>query len=219
MRVISNYQDFYDRAGFIDQSVIFLRKSEKVPLSIVHPVPYSRVSNVGLLGFCGKLYPYIHRCIEGYTNEITGKVIEDKHFYFYSFEDYKQTKFWDREMQERRYRWGSINRAKDYADFFAHWKDTDTPFIEVDAPYFKVKEFNSDRRNEKGLVITNPSLVNMQFGKIMDAATVFQTVQFYLTNQLVKTKDPDEVDDKYRIAGHGFDKYSFRHPTKLKDLK
>lgn len=218
MRVISKYKDFYDSAGFIDQSVIFVRNREEKEVDIKHPLKYSSTKGAGLLGFCGKFYPYIYRCIDSYTEQYTEKIIPTQHYYFYSFEEYKETKFWANESHSR-YFWNRKSAIKDYTDFFAHWKDTDAPFLELDAPYFKVSKFSSDSRNDRGEALTNPSLIDMQFGKIMDAPTVFQTVQFYLTNQLVKTKDPDEIEDKYRLANHGFDKYSFRHPTKLKDLK
>lgn len=214
MRVISSYKDFYDSAGFIDPSIVFVRKQVEVEVDIEHPLPYSSISGVGVLGFCGKFYPYIHRGFEATTNEKTGVVTPEQHFYFYSVESFFASKFWEFETQHS---WRRKSLEQSYRDYFANWKESDKLFIEADAPYFKITGFSY--RNSKGKLKTNPSLVSMQFGKVMDAPSVFQAVQFYLTNQLVKTKDPDEIDDKYRIAQHGFDKYSFRHPTKLKDLK
>lgn len=214
MRVISNYKDFYDSAGFIDTSIIFVRKQTEIEVDIPHPMSYSGITGVGVLGFCGKFYPYIHRAYEAVVNEKTGVVIPEQHFYFYSVDEYIKSKFWD---SETRFSWRRRNLEQGYREFFAHWKDSDNLFIQADAPYFRVKGFSY--RNSKGMLKTNPNLLSMQFGKIMDAPSVFQAVQFYLTNQLVKTKDPDEIEDKYRLAQHGFDKHSFRHPTKLKDLK
>lgn len=219
MRVISKTRDFYDTAGYIDRSVVFLRKEEEEkPATISHPHSYGR-SSEGLLGFCGKFYPYIHRTIE-HKHHITGITIDTQHFYYYSFEDYKKTKFWRAESTRRYY--SRKSSEEEYVNFFSHWNDSDELFVKFDAPYFKVKTFTSeyDRNHGKtGLVITNPSLVDMQFGKVMSAFDTFQAINFYLTNQLVKVKDPDEIEDKYRIAQHGYDKFSFRHPVKLKDLK
>lgn len=216
MRVIDKKRDYYDTAGFVDPSVIFLRHSEELEIDMPHPISY-RVNNTGLLGFCGKFYPYIHRAYESYTNEKTRQLIPEQHFYFYSLDEYKKSDFYKQDISYK-YRWNRL-KEEDFVNFFNHWKDSDKPFVELDAPYFKVKSFNSVHQSTKGIAITNPNLMAMQFGKVMDAPTAFQTIQFYLTNQLVKTKEILEVEDKYRISGHGFDKHSFRHPTKLKDLK
>lgn len=212
MRVISRYRDFYDRAGFIDPSIIFVRNQEELPLDIPHPEVHSSASGLNILGFCGRIYPYIHRGIKSHTNKY-GRLIPEQNFYFYSFEDYKKSEFWN---DETSYRWRSKRLEQDYQNFFSSWKDTDKPFLELDAPYFKMTNFTY--HNDKGKALTNPKLVEIQFGKVMNATSVFQALQFYLTNQLVKIKDPDDIDDKYRIAKHGFDTISFRNPYRVSQL-
>ncbi len=214
MKIISKHKDFYDSAGFIDPSIIFVRKQEEVFLDIPNPAPYTSASGLGVIGLCGKFYPYIHRAYESYVDKRTGITVPEKHFYFYSIEAFMASDFW---KSENSYRWRQKNLENSYRNSFSNWKSSDEPFITVDAPYFRMKSFTY--HNARGVAITNPSLIDMQFGKVMDAPSIFQSVQFYLTNQLVKTKDPDEIEDKYKISGHGFDEHSFRHPTKLKDLK
>lgn len=221
MRIISKNRDFYDTAGYIDQTVVFVRSKTESEADISNFYSY-RVENTGLLGFCGKFYPYIHSSYRAFTDEKTGKFYPVEHFYFYSYGDYKNSDFYrDEKKSSTKWRGKSYkSRAdEDYVNYFNHWKNSDKLFIELDAPYFKIKTFNDTYRHDKGVAIINPSLIDMQFGKVMDAPTVFQTVQFYLTNQLVKTKETLEIEDKYRIAQHGFDETSFRHPIKLKDLK
>lgn len=217
MRVISKKRDYYDTAGYIDPSVVFVREEKEVFADFHYP-HYSIGSHSGLLGFCGKFYPYIHRKVEAFTDERTKKFHPEEHYYYYSIESYLESDFW--KERKRHYRYFSDDSIKTYTDFFNHWKDSDEVFVNVDAPYFRVIKFSSRYHNDdKAKLLLNPNLKDMQFGKVMDAHTAFQTIQFYLTNQLVKTKDPDEMDDKYKIAQHGFDKTSFRHPIKLKDLK
>lgn len=215
MRVISKKKDYFDTAGYIDPTVIFLREQHEVTVNIEKPYNYGG-SGVGLLGFCGKFYPYVHVKVDSHTDPKTLKFIEEQHYYYYSFEEYQNSPFW---KSERDYRYWKSNKVEAYTNYFQHWKDSDDLFIQVDAPYFKVKNFNSWRGGvSDGVIITNPTLNLMQFGKVMDAPTAFQTIQFYLTNQLVKTKDPDEVEDKYRIAQHGFDSTSFRNPYRVSQL-
>lgn len=62
----------------------------------------------------------------------------------------------------------------------------------------------------------NCDLKNVQFYKVMDAFTIYQELSMYVDgclsspgNQII------EIEDKYKIECHGFDKYSFRKlPTK-----
>lgn len=221
MRIISKTKDYFDTAGQVDPTVVFVRNQLEVSVDIEHPDPYGGGRVIGLLGFCGKFYPYIHKKIEAKIHPTNpAKSEPEKHFYYYSVEEYRKSPFWEAEHTRSFYfRYTKSRQDESMVKFFDYWKDSDKLFVAVDAPYFKIKSFNGRHFGNYGTAITNPSLIDMQFGKVIDAHTAFQQVQFYLTNQLVKTKDPDDVDDKYKISGHGFDKYSFRHPTKLKDLK
>lgn len=209
MRVISKSQDYYDRAGMVDRSVCFLRETREEVFDIKEP--NDRVQNEGLIGFCGNFYPYIHIKVEFVKNGF--HYAPDQHYFFYTYESYRESEFW----KERKYRYSFGKTESNYKNYFTNWVDNDEPFITLNAPIFAVKKWSYNSR--KGKVIVNPILQDYQFGKVKDAQTAFQEVQMYLTNQLVIRKDPDVVEDKYRISQRGFDKYSFRHPTKLKDLK
>jgi hypothetical protein len=211
VRIISKERDFYDRAGIIDRSICFVRETREEFFDIKEPK--DRISNEGLIGFCGKFYPYIHIKVDSYEEKF--KIIPEQHYFFYSYESYRESEFW--ENKKRRYRWSFGNREADYKNYFTQWKDDDEPFLQLNTPIFRVKSWSY--AYQKGKVVVNPILLDYQFGKIKDAQTAFQDIQMYLTNQLVRTKDPDAVEDKYRITQHGFDKQSFRHPIKLKDLK
>lgn len=57
----------------------------------------------------------------------------------------------------------------------------------------------------------NCDLKKVQFYKVMDAFTIYQEISMYVDgclsspgNQII------EVEDKYKIEGHGFDRYSFK---------
>lgn len=164
-----------------------------------------------IIGFCGVLYPLV-RIIERakripYDSTTT---------FFYSYEDYKDWR------QQDKPDWKS-RKTQEFFERFAG-KRMDAKFVEVDAPVFIVdyrhrKPEGSLHGGQHLAIVTNPCLKDWGFGKVKDAYTAFQDISMYLGNQLVKEHKPDEIEDKYRIAQHGFDKTSFRHPTRLKDLK
>ena len=71
----------------------------------------------------------------------------------------------------------------------------------------------------KGYVLTiNPILKQFDFQTVLDPMTCYQEITMYLSGVLgCSCPTTVEVADKYRIDGHGFDKWSFRKlPTKHK---
>jgi hypothetical protein len=194
MRVISSFQDYYDRSGFVDRTVCYVRENKDEFIDLGNGI--ETPSRAGIVGFCGKFYPFMRKD-------------EDPNFY-YSLEDYLEGNNYYRWHKER------------VSNFFNYWdKISDDIFIQLDVPILVVKSFNArwGTIRSRALVELNPRLKGYQFQKIKGGQEAFQEIQMYLTNQLVKTKDPDIIEDKYRITQHGFDKHSFRHPVKLKDLK
>ena len=95
-------------------------------------------------------------------------------------------------------------------------------FREINAPIFV---FNScaeammryyDGRDK--LFIINPLLKDYEFYKVIDPFKAFTEIQMFISGVLgTGEKDIVEVEDKYKIAQHGFDKWSFRkEPEKKK---
>ena len=73
--------------------------------------------------------------------------------------------------------------------------------------------------NGKRLILEiNPSLYDLQFYKVLDAALVFQDLERYIFNDLAENHDPPEsISNKDKIRTHGFDdKYSFRKASQKK---
>ena len=67
----------------------------------------------------------------------------------------------------------------------------------------------------------NPKLKDLQFYKVFDAFTAFQELQMFISGVLgTGEKELIEIEDKYKIGQHGFDKWSFRkEPTKRKNKR
>lgn len=71
--------------------------------------------------------------------------------------------------------------------------------------------------NGAGNIDPHPHLGNLKFAKAVDPYSAAQTIEQFLSTHLTSVhKPPIEIDDKYRIAAHGFDKASFRKPKSTK---
>jgi len=71
------------------------------------------------------------------------------------------------------------------------------------------------RNNRKFFI--NPVLKDYEFYKIFDSYQAFQEIQMFISGVLgSKEKDIIMIEDKYKIASHGFDKWSFRKEPEKK---
>lgn len=71
----------------------------------------------------------------------------------------------------------------------------------------------SDLAAELGLLLRNPRLGDVEFGKRMDAYSVFQELEMFIGGVLPQSGAPTvELTDKDLIAKHGFNHWSFRKP-------
>lgn len=61
MRLHTDFHDYYDNAvGYgIDENVHYNRFSKEVEIHIKSQFDYPNHDTAGLLGFCGKIYPFI----------------------------------------------------------------------------------------------------------------------------------------------------------------
>lgn len=224
MRLIKKFQDYYDSAvGYsIDPNIVYVRESKFIPLDrnewqetfskLVGHYRGSTDWNITyhIIGFCGVLYPLVHVEFSYYKPRAVIETTEEH--IFYTFGDYKAWR------QDGDSKWAS----REVQEFFEQFsgKRMDEKFVELEAPVFVVQRDPDDTSYQRELgILTNPCLKDWNFFRIKDAYTAFQEISMYLGNQLVQEKKVDEIADKYRIAGHGFDKQSFRNPIRLKDLK
>jgi len=216
MKLHTDFQDYYDTAvGFgVDNNVHFNRFSKEVEIQIKSQANLPNYRNVGLLGFCGKIYPFVEmkkynrRYDEEYDLE-GFKVLEV--YFAYSFEDFKNKKL----------EWSDYSDVSEYFDhsrevklkqFFIDWNyQSDAVFLEYKVPIWTMK-FDSGS-NFNGLL--NPKLKDYGFERIKDSLTAFQEISMYLSNILVEQKETAIIEDKFRIEQHGFDlKKSFRKEKK-----
>jgi hypothetical protein len=162
---------------------------------------------VFVVGFCGKLYPGL--TFGGkfyYPPNYSGlkESIIDNHYYT------NDRNFFDSQPKGR----AEFDKLKKTIDFLSGL-DILQYFIDNKVPYF-VYTVNS--RNHRTLHHI-PVLKDYDFQKVIDPYTAMQELSMFLGG-VIPRQVPEliQVADKDRIAQHGFNKQSFRHPVKLKDL-
>jgi hypothetical protein len=225
MKIHSDFRDYYDiglRVG-VDSSLHYNRKPRwfdpdqlrsKFPsdlLKHVRKVINSDTPSIErvLIGFCGVIYPCIRVLYaDSRIDNIYAPEHLDEHFKFTMPKGGR-----NRENRKKQF----MKRQRERAAFLRHRLMVgDDLFIEMDAPIFVVRHEPDDREI---VIEANAMLKPYDFAKAVDPFSAFQQVSMYLGNQLVKRDVPDTIADEYRIAMHGYDKHSFRHPTRTSALK
>ena len=165
-----------------------------------------------LIGFCGKLYVgfklYSIKDTEEYNNVIT-TITYDQDYMIELFE----SKTFSGHFTD------NLNNVLHYnaLDWFRELK---TPCFVYDQDFggidhIDIKYYNYNAHSK---FVINPLLKDYEFYKVFDSFQAFQEIMMFMGGVLGRgEKEIVEVADKYKIAQHGFDKWSFRkEPTKTK---
>jgi hypothetical protein len=234
VRLISKQHDYYDapfRASACDPKYMFVReKSEikiptKIPFmewtSIIRKKDYSFVS--GIIGFCGKIYPFIkHR--DYYSTD-------DQ--FFYTTDDFNKSfpEIMSGESEitgvaRLLYKCSDISNWLDRGCISSGWfrmkaysATTDKMLLDIFSKK-RIAYFSVDCCYDRTKSITAeiyPLLKNYSFYKVFDTYLAFQTIEHFLTNELIR---PDEINvvisDNLKAQSKGFDKWSFRKEPSIK---
>lgn len=238
MKLISSTHDYYDGIAHstrTDPKIIFIRKPELFPVK--HEFTGCRYQSlvwndkhhyqINLIGFCGRLIPYIYINVE--THNSMGDGWETHEYYFYDYDELiKNVPFFSINPALKNKWKYNYNGRVNIRNWLKEgvWKFNDyslnskrNPSLTTDDEFFKslflnkkIAYFNLDFHDLKTLhVNTYPILRDIGFPSFMDAQTAFQELDRYLSNELVR---PDEIKivipDKLKAESHGFDKFSFR---------
>lgn len=185
--------------------------------------------------FCGKLYPLVVTDVESEDKSSTSMwsnllhvcytpdqvdAIVDKHSNKKQKEKYFNRKA--KTKRERKYSWRT-----NYFDhisvqeFFTKFStDVNDQLIDLhfhlNSPIILINDYTS--RNRGKPVITNPLLRDLQFFKIVDCFQASQELAMFISGVMGGQCPPMiEIEDKYRIAMHGYDEQSFRKRKKVKN--
>ena len=250
MKIISNFSDYYDKATYSTSAElgVYQRTEKKIDAvwmsrsSGVEGRDYGYMFHTQLIGFCGKLYPFIEYRWHDVKKETSGSQ------FFYSYDEYIKERDNVKHIKDKIYSWRSddqlVSTKKDYAklwfdcnfeEFRKHrWmshtskrsvfvKPNDL-FLEHKVPYFFLGNPHVQigwSRGDSSKLTLNPKLANYKFGKIKDAWTCYQDIEMFMNNEIVRPDDPfiAPVSDKIKAESHGFDKYSFRSDKGKKKRK
>lgn len=162
-----------------------------------------------LVGFCGKLYIGWKLYHEVKTNIGTTELITE---ITYDFEYLKTI------IKEREY-WGNmvddVNYILNYDSLYL-FRDLKAPIFVYDGDYNRTS-LGKYWRNDNEKFFINPNLSDYEFYKVFDAFKAFQEISMFMGGVLGRgEKEIVVVEDKYKIAQHGFDKFSFRKDKETK---
>lgn len=210
MKLHSDFHDYYDYAvGYgIDEKVHYNRFTKPVDINLKSELDRPLHRRSGILGFCGKLYPFVQLSRYDkkrdfhWEDEYDGKIVEE--YYAFGLDEYNG----------KEETWAEYSDDFGHSDdirlkqFFLEWrKDDDKLFVQLKCPVWLMRFY---KKSPNGLL--NPRLKELDFERIKDPFTAFQEISMYLANILIEQKEIETVDDKHRIEQHGFDsKQSFRH--------
>jgi hypothetical protein len=228
--------DYYDtpfRGSAGDPKYIFVRESKDIDIPNIHfiefncqlgPVSYDFSS--GIIGFCGKIYPYLEMTSSRYYIP----EIKPEHEYYYNMSDLNRN---HPDIIRGKSKLGSyaryVHRIGDIENWlkngtvsswgWTYTAATDQKLLEIFRKY-RVAYFViplTHGHDKKATVTLYPLLKNYSFFKVFDVYTTFQKIEMFLTNELIR---PDEINivipDKLKAQSKGFDKWSFR---KMKEDK
>lgn len=241
MYIISKNKDYYDGvAGTtgVDKTIVFERKEEVFEDRTKFPKPFALNKNgltywktrnpfydishydlkkevrkydncsTFIVGFCGKLYvgwKFRYHNPER-RNQFDYNIPEYLIDVVYDFNE--ALKF----LEDKNWR---TNIFDNYDSIVKY--DALNVFRKLNVPYF-IFDVNSLITKHKykcePKFIMNPILRDYEFYKVFDTYSAFQEIQMFISGVLgTGEKNIVEVEDKYKIGQHGFDKWSFRRES------
>ena len=235
-----DYYDGAIRTSVSDRSFVFVRKYEELGADRVQMIRFGynkgkidRMFEGGLIGFCGAIYPFV--CVTDHKGRIGDLDYEATHEYFYDLDELLEIYPMDEDDSKySKYHWfgkKKLGRLKEWfhdgtvtvwhGNHYSACNDSALKKIFTDhrIAYFGILPYGAkEAAYHRGAISVNQELVqiypilkDVQFYRKFNPYTAFQTIEMYLTNELVK---PDEINivipDKLKAQSKGFDKWSFR---------
>ena len=240
MRIISNFNDYYDSVQvYYSDDVIFKRINNVI---ILEKEIYCTSSSDTMLYFFNTLqrrlgiiyHSTVSGCLPDCTTLTAIGVTGNLQFHVrYYFEDEKLAKKYNTteyftmdELVDHITKSKSGFPTNNWFNQFLANTNVENRLIELfekhQTPIFTVGTDLTDKKrciNYYELQLnTSPVLNDFKFFKIQDAYTIYQNIEMYLTNELAKPDNPEQITDNIVLRdAKGFDEWSFKKlPTKHK---
>lgn len=163
-----------------------------------------------IIGFCGKLYIgwKLYTEIDTSDHSIRTDITYDHEY----MKDILEAKSWHGNLDD------SIKYVLSF-DALPIFRELKVPVFVYDGDFGRTT-FDKKRsvyNHHKPKFLINPLLKDYEFYKVFDTFQAFQEVSMFMGGVLgAGEKEITVVDDKYKIAQHGFDKFSFRKDKEIK---
>ena len=236
MKIISNYKDYYDgcQKYGIDTTIQYIRKEKEIKLLEKKDLSLNIIKNIqisgdetfynnfrkasGVIGFCGKLYPYFIFSRENnkYDKQVINNIKDLCAFIENNVDKDVVKSFYSKEKHYKysylRRGWYflsefSYNMTNAYFETYSGSKDSLDLFDKYKVPIFKVEQ----KEREKYTLTLNPNLKELNFMKLIDPFTAYQEIEMFISG-VIGVQNPEliQISDKVKIEKRGFDKWSFR---------
>lgn len=215
MRIESQFKDYYDcMQKFASSNVMPYRRN--LLIEEHGNIKYKKIPCYFLqkftIGFCGKIYyglQYIY-------NKNNFQFSENKSFCVYSYEDYKN------KLAHSYFQKDDVRRFNNYFSIV----EDDSVFIEKNTPIFieygnKWTCYHTMSKIVRPKLGPNeypftldfvPTLKSFEFNKIFLPELAYMNIESYINGTLAREhKSIPEMENKDKIALHGFDNHSFKN--------
>ena len=240
MRIISKFYDYYDKAVAygIDPALVYVRERKEFDIrygnkyyqnklsSLWQSMPRFTAGQYGVIGFCGKAYPFyrfisgnitkVYYSVASIKKDLSNKTLESMHTTL-NGGNYELDYFFNRNLEDlqnfvnNKYYYLGSNQRPESFDVNYGKSISDDLFREFDSPILLVTNITYNTQN----LVVNPILKEYNFVSQFDPVTTFQEISMYLGSNLVKQKDPNpKFSDEIKRDILGFDEWSFRKQKK-----
>lgn len=228
MRIISTFKDYYDSISSygVDKSIIYNRNLEIICDVNISNIKYCKSieslldsraiewvtlpkSEIGVIGFCGKLFPFMT------FNNKDGKGVflkDGSYIHNYSTTYCVTDELLKlNELLDSNTRGSMIHKdvRRRVNRFFDEVPKVSIDFVDVGCPVFAL--LKASNRCFSIDLIKNIPLSSVEFFRVKHPVEAFQEIQQYVSTRLVSEKEvPVKISDEILAQKKGFDKWSFR---------
>lgn len=223
MRIISKYADYYDwvQCYGIDKTLTYVRhfNSESIDFKFEYHYPHhhsyydapQQRASVGIIGFCGKIYPYVVT--------FTSTTVKSKNIYLSNTPKYSDIKVhYTKETLPTSSGYLTTYFNNNYSKYVAIFDTLEAPIFAFKPVNFNLKtgkvvdtvEHNNINSTVGGFLV-NPILAEYSFQNVVSAESAYQQIAEYLAARKANNQIEAPVSDHTKIVRAGFDiKTSFR---------
>jgi len=265
MRIISSFYDYYDKgvAYGIDPKQIYARETKEIVYEhndhgnnevnnelflAAKNMPKFSDYNCGVIGFCGKIYPWYTISVSSlfgtfYHKTYYSIIAMQKDILGETFKERVLNFLWDgKSIPGKKGIISDIEKLQNEFTTFLngkvkhywHWTKVspkhfdkeyvgkeigDSLFIKYNSPILLV--YGIGFSNCERTIYINPKLYEFTFITQFDPIAAFQEISMYIGNNMAKQADPnDKFTDNEKRDQAGFDNWSFRkHKFDKRNLK